>query len=70
MTNEQQDSYVAALEYELAGYEAKGREDRAADVRAEIARVTGSDAPKQQERPSQKQATRRPRGAGKTTRGS
>lgn len=34
------DGYVAALKRELAGYEAAGREDRAAQVRAELARVS------------------------------
>lgn len=33
------DGYIAALKVELAGYVAAGREDRAADVRAELERV-------------------------------
>ena len=51
MTSEQTAAHVAALERELAGYEASGRDDRAAMVRAEIARLTGSEKVSAEVRP-------------------
>jgi len=39
------DGYIAALKVELAGYVAAGRDDRAADVRAELERVGAGDEP-------------------------
>lgn len=38
---EKRADYVRALEFELEGYERFGKSDRAAQVRAELARVTG-----------------------------
>lgn len=35
-------SYLDALEFELLGYERAGKTDRADQVRAEIARITGA----------------------------
>lgn len=40
-TDEQSKAYIAALEEELAGYEAKGLDDRAKQVVAELERVGG-----------------------------
>ncbi len=41
LNDEQKADYVAALNAELAGYEAAGKNDRAEQVRDELARVTG-----------------------------
>jgi hypothetical protein len=44
-TEPSRDGHIAALKRELAGYEAAGREDRAAAVRVELARLTGRKDP-------------------------
>lgn len=43
MSEPSPDGIVAALKRELAGYVADGNADRAAQVRREIARLTGAD---------------------------
>lgn len=70
MTNEEIAAQVAALERELAGYEAAGRADRADQVRAEIARLTGVPVAgaDTSSRPSRKSATNRLAGRDKTSR--
>lgn len=65
ITVEQTEAQVAALYRELAGYESRGRDDRADQVRAEIARLTGTTVTP---RPSRKQADDRLAGKAKTTR--
>lgn len=37
------EEYIAALNYERANYEARGRKDRVAQVDAELARVAASE---------------------------
>jgi hypothetical protein len=61
-------SYRAALKRELAGYEAAGRTDRAAQVRAELARLGDAPetvdvpaAPEQAAAPPPRKATARKR---------
>lgn len=66
-TIEKDQEWIAALEHELAAYEQAGRHDRAAEVRAQIARVKGEE-PAKASRPARKQPSTRLRGEGKETR--
>lgn len=63
MTEEKTKEQIAALEHELAGYEARGMTDRAEGVRAEIARLSGTVS-----RPARQQSVTRLAGTDKTTR--
>lgn len=67
MTVEETDAQVAALEHELAGYEARGMTDRANEVRVEIARLSGTTV-EVEARPARAQSTNRLAGKSKVTR--
>jgi hypothetical protein len=60
-TAEKDAAWIVALERERDNYLAAGRDDRAAEVQAEIDRVTGNTA---KARPPRKQASTRLRNTG------
>lgn len=66
-TSETDAAQLAALERELDGYVASGREDRAAEVRSQIAALTGA-VEEPSPRPARKSSATRLRGANKETR--
>ena len=59
MTNEQRQTYIAGLLDELRACEVNGKDDRAADVRAELSRVGHEGAA------PAKRATKRPAASGR-----